>query len=807
MLTEKNAKIVASFLATFFVVYYGFQYSTHGNATCQDLLTDGKYHSDGNWQPATCMMHHYSSKDSPSCLHESKIILIGDSRIRQLYYGILNVTGQKDINQTGGKHSDQKHVIEDVNAVIEFWWHPEVNDSTSLLFDKLLEMETPPCMIIFGVATWTIKLNLAVSEALLSYKANLTKMVPYFEKVAEKSKMVWMMQAPVTEGKLYESRQMITNKVVMSYNEAAEEVLHDAPGLNIWYSGSKLVEQYFGPVEEGFDGLHVPSNANLETSQILLNWFCNRHVKPRDTSCCTGDRPSPNIIQISCFVFFVLCLLATLYFYNAVRQRKMVSLDNSTGGESKEPNGIPIEVVVQATQKEGSGTDKDELLEELEYNLNVSWHLTKFGLIMTYFYICDRTDLFPKANKHFNLWHFAVPLLTFLLYGIWDHKKVKRPDILNVEQTTEWKGWMQLIILVYHFTGASKKIPIYMQLRDIVAAYFFLSGFSQFFVSWSREKFGLLRVCEVVFRYNFFVFFLCLVMDRQYQLYYFVPLITFWYFVIYITMAIYPRATKARAEENSFYYYVMIAKLAILVIVIFLLAYSQTFFYMLFGIPPVNELFQFPGTSLYEWWFRWQLDRYVVPFGMIFSFSLLTSKAKGWLDDSHADDLFSRKLSIMVTVAGLTLHAIHIARAFFCTDKPSCNRVHVYVSVIPILSVILFRNTIGILRSHYSVFFAWVGSMSLELFVGQYHVWLAEDTTGLLILVPGYPLINVAVTSFIFVCIALEIRDISGVVTVAAIPRVDKKNPGKAERAMMKRLLVFLILLLLFYGYKLVRDL
>lgn len=68
----------------------------------------------------------------------------------------------------------------------------------------------------------------------------------------------------------------------------------------------------------------------------------------------------------------------------------MFLLANSTGGESKEPNGIPIEVVVQATQKEGSGTDKDELLEELEYSLNVSCHLTKFGFIMAYFYICDR---------------------------------------------------------------------------------------------------------------------------------------------------------------------------------------------------------------------------------------------------------------------------------------------------------------------------------------------------------------------------------------------------------------------------------
>jgi hypothetical protein len=56
---------------------------------------------------------------------------------------------------------------------------------------------------------------------------------------------------------------------------------------------------------------------------------------------------------------------------------------------------------------------------------------------------------------------------------------------------------MQLVILIYHMTGASKIIPIYMHLRVVVSAYIFLSGYGHFSFYWKKGDFSLVRFFQV----------------------------------------------------------------------------------------------------------------------------------------------------------------------------------------------------------------------------------------------------------------------------------------------------------------------
>ncbi|CAF89002.1 unnamed protein product, partial [Tetraodon nigroviridis] len=184
---------------------------------------------------------------------------------------------------------------------------------------------------------------------------------------------------------------------------------------------------------------------------------------------------------------------------------------------------------------------------------------------------------------------------------------------LNREQTDEWKGWMQLVILIYHVSGASVFIPVYMHVRVLVAAYLFQTGYGHFSFFWLKGDFSLYRVCQVLFRLNFLVLVLCVVMDRPYQFYYFVPLVTFWFFIIYGTLAMWPQILQKKANSSGMWYMGVLVKLLGLLLFICFFAFSQVgegFFESIFSAWPFSKLFELNG-SVREWWFRWKLDRFV----------------------------------------------------------------------------------------------------------------------------------------------------------------------------------------------------
>ncbi|KAM4631021.1 N-acetylneuraminate (7)9-O-acetyltransferase isoform 1-T1 [Polymixia lowei] len=757
--TIKNAKLISLALVLLLLLFHTVSRYYGGGDTCEWLLSSGRYLGENVWQPYGCMMHKYKSIEAKTCLAEKRVAFVGDSRIRQLFYSFIKII-DPDRREDGNKHEDIPFEDESSSVNVDFLWYPEANNSMKeRLISWTQELSPKPDVVVLGAATWSIKLHSGSSETLQQYKVNLTAMSSPLERLAEDGEVYWVLQDPVNEEVLSESRKMITNQQLESYNEAAVDVLNSSKRstrARVKLLGASR-QAAMETITQSADGLHLPESTRNVGAMVLMNSLCNKLLRPIDGSCCQ-KLPPPNLLQkLSACVFLGSALVfLVLHVLGHNRHRRPVPPD------------------VESLEERKPATAAAPLGPKAPFQA-----LCRMGIIMAYFYLCDRADVFMKEQKLYTHATFFIPLIYIFVLGVFFSESSKETKVLNREQTDEWKGWMQLVILIYHISGASAFIPVYMHVRVLVAAYLFQTGYGHFSFFWLKGDFGLYRVCQVLFRLNFLVLVLCVVMDRSYQFYYFVPLVTFWFFIIYATLAMWPQILQKKANSSGMWHLGVLAKLLGLLLFICFFAYSEGFFGSIFSMWPISKLFELNG-SIHEWWFRWKLDRFAVIHGMLFAFIYLVLQKCQVLSEGKGEALFSTKISNLLLFLSLVSFMMYSIWASSCKNKTECNEMHPYISVVQILAFILIRNIPGYARSLYSSFFAWFGKISLELFICQYHIWLAADTKGILILIPGNPSLNIIVSTFIFVCVAHEISLITNDLAQVVIP--------KDSAALLKRL-------------------
>ncbi|XP_056153835.1 N-acetylneuraminate 9-O-acetyltransferase isoform X2 [Lampris incognitus] len=756
--TIKNAKFISLAIVVLLLVFHTALRYYGGGDTCDWLLSSGRYLGENVWQPYGCMMHKYKSTEAKTCLAEKRVAFVGDSRIRQLFYSFIKII-EPERREDGNKHEDIPFEDESSQVTVNFLWYPEANNSMKeRLISWTKELSAKPDIVVLGAATWSIKLHSGSSETLQQYKVNLTAMSTPLEMLAEDGEVYWVLQDPVNEELLSENRKRITNQQLEMYNEAAVDALnsskrHARARVKLLAASRQAAME---TIAKSPDGLHLPESTRNVGAMVLMNSVCNKYLRPIDGSCCQKV-PLPNLLQkLSACIFLGSALVFLVLHILGWNHRR------------------PMPPDVESLEEKKPATAASPLGPKAPFQA-----LCRMGVIMAYFYLCDRADVFMKEQKFYTHSTFFIPLIYIFVLGVFYSENSKETKLLNREQTDEWKGWMQLVILIYHISGASAFIPVYMHVRVLVAAYLFQTGYGHFSFFWLKGDFGLYRVCQVLFRLNFLVFVLCMVMDRPYQFYYFVPLVTFWFVIIYATLAMWPQILQKKANSTGMWHLGILAKLLGLLLCICFFAHSQGFFENIFSVWPISKLFELNG-SIHEWWFRWRLDRFAVIHGMLFALIYLVLQKCQVLSEGKGETLFSTKISNLLLFLSAISFMAYSLWASSCKNKTECNEMHPYISVVQILAFILIRNIPGYARSLYSSFFAWFGKISLELFICQYHIWLAADTKGILVLIPGIPSLNILVSTFIFVCVAHEISLITNDLAHVVIP--------KDSTALLKRL-------------------
>ncbi|EFX82868.1 hypothetical protein DAPPUDRAFT_48914 [Daphnia pulex] len=773
-----NAKILAILLVGCLLGYHGVLKFMNGTDTCQGLLTKGRFQGNHQWQPYGCMIHSLSRLDADNCFRKTRFmtgedsfwVFIGDSRIRQLYFETLKLvdpdaeplvvatdsSGNKSLRP---RHKSYIYNNPQLSLRIMFFWRPSLNQTTADLINQLGLSRSVPHVVVAGSGSWDIKGSNGSQIALDVYSQNLQLLANAANHWPNrKSKLLWKLQDRVDGSLLDEPRKSITNELIDEYNGKALEAL-EGSRFQIWKSARLVTDG----MATGADGLHLSPPALNHHSQMLMNMYCNERMDFNDGTCCRSPE-SATTLQIVTFTILLTLMEA--------EDDEMAKKDVVVA------NGHSTVVVAEGFDEKATTAHRKAAVEDVESSSRVVvTALGKLGLIMAYFYLCDRTTFFMKENKYYSHLNFWVPVGYVFALGLFFNEESRSTKVLHRDQTDEWKGWMQLVILIYHMTGASQVIPLYMQMRVLVSSYLFLTGFGHLSFFWNGGTASFPRLFQVLFRMNLMTVVICLCMNRPYQSYYFVPLVSFWYLVVYIVLAVPPKVSAAICDANSFAYLYIIIKFCTLIGAITILYMSEVFFETIFLIRPWKALFVTSSDEIHEWWFRWSLDRYSICYGMIFGFLYLNAQKFGLIDDSTRQHLLSRtKIRFLVVLAALIGLGGYTAFTITCHSKPECNEVHSYLAFLPIISFIVLRNVFGPLRVRYSSFFAWFGRISLELFIGQYHIWLAADTHGVLVLIPNYPVLNVMVTTYILVCVAHEVHTITGQLVTLAVPSDWKKT-------------------------------
>jgi len=311
-------------------------------------------------------------------------------------------------------------------------------------------------------------------------------------------------------------------------------------------------------------------------------------------------------------------------------------------------------------------------------------------------------------------------------------------DVLNRDQTEEWKGWMQFIFLLYHYYSAAE---VYNSIRIMITCYVWMTGFGNFSFFYLKGDYSAHRVLQMLWRLNFLVIFLTLSQGTTYILYYICPLHTYFFLMVYFTMSL--------GRDLNYEKYGIRYKLMFVACLIFAFwdidspIWKLVHFFL--GETPVLGA---TGGTMWEWYFRTTLDHWSTFLGMLFALNYPITSL--WYRKLEAQP---RRLEWLGKgIVGVALFGCFLAWVIgpFQRPKFEYNRTNAYFGFIPLITYIYFRNLTPALREYSLDLLHQIGKTTLETYLMQHHIWLTSNAKSLLTLIPGWPRVNMLLVTLIY---------------------------------------------------------
>lgn len=711
-------------------------------------------------------MVEYSRGGFHDCVGGRRVVFVGDSTVRQIYWAAATRLDHMkahvallDVFVDDSKHDNLYFEAEGVK--LEFIWDPWLNSSglhselTSFRAQetfadvgsiKSKDEESAALIIVGSPGLWAARhggdeyLNIfkrGIESIRIHISSNLDDHLFFPTKdlrrnYIESPNQILLAPVSVPSYNLlsHDRAVTITPEKVEKMNQYLAGLPPDEQTHMLW-AYNKMTRDIPGTYE--VNGIHVVDRVAERKIDLALNARCNAakgHQIPHEASCCMVYPERHWLPEL------VAIVAALVLFWRCWKSLR--------AGRSQPPRSV-YEVI--------AGQNKAQAAVYF------------IPMIIAYCDHADRSHKFTKLNRHYDTSTFLATCAVFWLFSLLSWRSSSRSGSLPVarptkarfepalqndkgflsrEQSNEWKGWMQAMILLYHYHHASQTLWVYKVIRLLISGYIFLSGYGHTTYLLRTGDFSLRRTAAIIFRLNLLSALLPYMMGTDYNFYYFAPIITFWYLVVHLTLGVLRRYNQDPV--------LLLGKIVVAAI--------ATSCFILIPQPLqlvstiCRRVFHMSWDSN-ELRFRLTVDRYIVFFGMftasivhrmdvIRSSQSIFDSQQSIAVQSNCPSRIDPALSVLVFPDALTKPVKPLACAFsalfilFFTiitqtqvhDKTQYNIAHPYMSWIPVLSFLVIRNSYKWLRNSHLALPAALGEISLETYVLQYHIWLGNDATA-----------------------------------------------------------------------------
>lgn len=681
--------------------------------SCQTLLDTGRWSIDHpglnsrrQWHTYEVLLHAYDGPAIKQCLQNQTLHFAGDSTIRQIFWAVaekLNGDGMSVTSQHTGKHQDLTYT--EADATLSFCWDPYLKRAETLAKISTSGQDSVSAGILLSTGLWQTRFSGGdFLEEVRSTIKNITdtfllrnnSRTAHSYCYSGKCSPTILIPPPYLDYGLLDPNRAktLTESASKNLSHTIKETTRYT-SLEVAWSTQQLTFDTSSALDN--TGLHVTNATAALQADVLLNRICNNRVLHGNEAIAHACVDASKVHHRNWLISICLCFAACVVFLNL-----------ACHGWKTRSSSLQATMILLA--------------------------------IVSYCRLTDRTLLFGKSDKVVSLSMFVISVCALLSICLCSARLVcksvstelpssnmqgtsesSRQDFLSRSQTEEWKGWMQIVILLYHYFGMSKVLWIYQLVRVLVACYLFLTGYGHATHLQKSRECTIRRLATVLVRLNILPIALAYLMNNSYDFYYFPGLASLWVLITYATFWNY-----AKTELSHFQ---CLMRIATSFGVVKLLLSGE---HIIVLLTQMLQAGYGPRINPKEFIFRVSLDVYAPYFGMLVSVLVNQSDVMSkYVVQLRSGQTGYVQQSLHVVVA-LVLLGSYLAKAGCFPDKYSYNRWHSMLSLLPISAYILLRNANGRLRSYEVPIFRWIGTISLELFVLQYHLWLAADTKGIL---------------------------------------------------------------------------